>query len=146
MAVSYRCLNCQTELEVEQPFPSARAYCPSCKSRMASTQFGIEPGTTIAGFHIERQLGSGGLGEVKQDAHQLIQQLDGLLTESRPDLQQAVSDLRHVLEQVSRYSDVILQNLDSTSRNMNEFSRQIRENPGRLLGGAVPQDVGVRRE
>jgi len=89
---------------------------------------------------------SGGLGEVKRDAHQLIQQLDGLLTESRPDLQQAVSDLRHVLEQVSRYSDVILQNLDATSRNMNEFSRQIRENPGRLLGGSVPQDVGVRRD
>ena len=66
--------------------------------------------------------------------------------ESRPDLQQAVVDLRNVLEQVSRYSDDILQNLDSTSRNMSEFSRQIRENPGRLIGGSAPRDTGVRRD
>jgi phospholipid/cholesterol/gamma-HCH transport system substrate-binding protein len=87
-----------------------------------------------------------GLVDVQQEAQTLIRKLDGLVTESRPDLQQAVVDLRHLLEQVSRYSDGILQNLDSTSRNMSEFSRQIRENPGRLIGGSVPRDTGVRRD
>jgi hypothetical protein len=47
--------------------------------------------------------------------------------------------------QVSRYSDSILQNLDSGSRNMSEFSRQIRENPARLIGGAAPSDEEARR-
>jgi phospholipid/cholesterol/gamma-HCH transport system substrate-binding protein len=89
---------------------------------------------------------AGGLVEVKQDAQQLLGRLDNLVAQSQPELQQTLSDLRRILQQVARYSDGILQNLDSTSRNMSEFSRQIRENPGRLLGGAVPQDVGARRE
>jgi phospholipid/cholesterol/gamma-HCH transport system substrate-binding protein len=87
-----------------------------------------------------------GLGAVKQDAHQLILRLDSLVDESGPDLQQAVVDLRNTLEQVSRYSDDILQNLDSASRNVNEFSRQVRENPRRLLQGGTPNDVGMLRE
>ncbi len=89
---------------------------------------------------------SQGLLEVKRDALHLIGNLDGLVTQSQPELQQAVTDLRRVLQQVARYSDGILQNLDSTSRNMSEFSRQIRENPGRLLGTSAPRDKGVRRE
>lgn len=87
-----------------------------------------------------------GLVEVKRDAQQLMSRLDGIVAQSQPELQQALSDLRRVLQQVARYSDGILQNLDSTGRNMSEFSRQIRENPGRLLGGATPQDRGARRE
>ncbi len=89
---------------------------------------------------------SAGLVDVQQEAQALILKLDSLVTESQPDVQQAVVDLRRLLEQVSRYSDGILQNLDSTSRNMSEFSRQIRENPGRLIGGAVPRDTGVKRD
>jgi len=86
------------------------------------------------------------LSEVKRDAQALMMKLDGLISESGPDVRQAVADLRHTLEQVSRYSSGILQNMDDASRNMNEFSRQIRENPGRLLGGAAPQDKGVQRD
>ena len=89
---------------------------------------------------------SQGLVEVKRDSHALIRKLDGLVDRSEPDLQQAVRELRHILEQVSRYSDAILHNLDSTSRNMSEFSRQIRENPGRLLGGSAPAGKGGRRD
>ncbi len=87
-----------------------------------------------------------GLVDVKQGAQQLMSRLDSLVVRSEPELTQAFSDLRRVLAQVARYSDGILQNLDSTSRNMSEFSRQVRENPGRLLGGAIPQDRGVRSE
>jgi len=90
-------------------------------------------------------LGSG-LVDVSEEAQRLMGKLDALVTASQPDLAQAVSDLRRTLQQVSRYSDGILQNLDSSSRNVNEFSRQIRENPGRLLNGAAPSDPGGRRE
>jgi phospholipid/cholesterol/gamma-HCH transport system substrate-binding protein len=83
-----------------------------------------------------------GLVEVQRDAQQLITRLDGLLVSSQPGLEAAVSDLQHILRQVSRYSDGILQNLDNTGRNMSEFSRQIRENPSRLIGGSAPRDQG----
>jgi len=39
---------------------------------------------------------------------------------------------------VSRNIDSITYNLEGTSRNMSEFSREIRENPGLLLGGNKP--------
>jgi phospholipid/cholesterol/gamma-HCH transport system substrate-binding protein len=89
---------------------------------------------------------AGGLVAVNQEAQQLMSRFDSLVAQSQPELQGALSELRRVLQQVVRYSDGILQNLDSTSRNMSEFSRQIRENPGRLLGGATPVDEGVRRD
>ena len=89
---------------------------------------------------------SQGLAEVRRDSLKLVRDLDRLVTDSRPDLQQSVADLRQILEQVSRYSEDILLNLDNTSRNMSEFSRQIRNNPGRLLGGPIPLDAGVRRD
>ncbi|HHJ15257.1 MAG TPA: MCE family protein [Gammaproteobacteria bacterium] len=88
---------------------------------------------------------SAGLVEVKDEAQGLIRKLDSLVSTSQPDLQQSVIELRHILEQVSRYSDGILQNLDSTSRNMSEFSRQIREHPGRLIGGSAPSDTGLKQ-
>ncbi len=87
-----------------------------------------------------------GLTDVKHDAQALMAKLDGLVSESGPDMQHATAELRFILEQVSRYSSGILQNMDDTSRNMNEFSRKIRENPGTLLGGSAPSDKGVKRD
>ncbi|MDT8388543.1 MAG: MlaD family protein [Thiogranum sp.] len=83
--------------------------------------------------------------EVKTATSDLVARLDGMVSDVEPDLQETISELRRVIERASRYSDGILHNLDSTSRNMNEFSRQIRENPGRLIGGAVPRDPVVAK-
>lgn len=88
----------------------------------------------------------GELLEVSEEAQQLLGRLDVLVTATQPDLAQAAADLRRTLQQVARYSNSILQNLDDTARNANEFSRRIRENPGRLLTGAAPIDPGGRRE
>ena len=87
-----------------------------------------------------------GLTQVKHESLELMQKLDQLVTGTRPDLQQAVAALRDILQQVSDYSGDILLNLDNSSRNMSEFSRQIRDNPARLLGGPIPTDAGVRRD
>jgi phospholipid/cholesterol/gamma-HCH transport system substrate-binding protein len=84
--------------------------------------------------------------EVKDEARRLVGKLDSLASETQPDIRDAVADLRHLIQQVSRYSDDILRNLDSTSRNVNEFSRQIRANPRRLISAPAPRDEGVRRE
>lgn len=88
----------------------------------------------------------GSLLEVGEQTQRLLGKLDALVTTSQPELTQAVGDLRRTLQQVTRYSDTILQNLDSTARHASEFSRQIRENPGRLLSGSAPSDPGGRRE
>ena len=61
-------------------------------------------------------------------------------------LHTAIAELNYSLEAVSRNIDAILANIESATRNASEFSRQIRENPGRLLGGAAPRDSGVSRE
>jgi phospholipid/cholesterol/gamma-HCH transport system substrate-binding protein len=87
-----------------------------------------------------------GLAQVEQESLKLMRKLDELVTGSQPDLQYAVAALRNILQQVSDYSSDILLNLDNSSRNMSEFSRQIRENPTRLLGGPVPTDAGVRHD
>ncbi|HHJ12974.1 MAG TPA: MCE family protein [Gammaproteobacteria bacterium] len=81
-----------------------------------------------------------GLASVKRDAEQLMRKLDVLVSDSAPDVRASVAELRAVLEQVSQYSTGILQNMEDTSRNMNEFSRQIRDNPGRLLRNTAPPE------
>jgi phospholipid/cholesterol/gamma-HCH transport system substrate-binding protein len=86
------------------------------------------------------------LTEVKRDSLKLVRKLDQLVSDSEPDLRQAVAALRDILQRLSAYSNDILLNLDNTSRNMSEFSRRIRDNPARLLGGPVPTDTGVRRD
>jgi phospholipid/cholesterol/gamma-HCH transport system substrate-binding protein len=57
----------------------------------------------------------------------------------------STADLEYVLRTVSQNIDSITNNLEGTSRNMNEFSRLIRQNPGLLLGGAIPEaDKGLK--
>ena len=46
-----------------------------------------------------------------------------------------LADLRHVLGVVSRDIDSMTRNLEGTSRNMLEFSRQLRANPAVLITG-----------
>ena len=77
---------------------------------------------------------------VQSDVTHLITELDGLVSESRPDIQKALLDLRDTLEQVANSSGDILMNLDNASRNVNEFTRQIRQNPAALINSKAPGD------
>lgn len=89
---------------------------------------------------------SQGLLEVQKEAESLITETSGIVVDNRDDLHHAIVALRRSLEDVATYTDGILQNMEGASRNMNEFSRQIRENPGVLLGGKAPREQGVRGE
>ena len=71
--------------------------------------------------------------------------LQGAVEENRTDIRQSVANLRYITESVARDIDSINQNLDGTARNMFEFSRQIRQNPGLLLSGSRPRDDTRRR-
>ena len=52
----------------------------------------------------------------------------------------SVVDLRYTLSTVAQRIDAMTYNMEGASRNMYEFSRQIRLNPGLLLGGTPPTD------
>ncbi len=71
--------------------------------------------------------------------------LQGVVENNKTDIHQSVANLRYITESVARDIDSINQNLDGTARNMFEFSRQIRQNPGLLLGGSRPVDDTRRR-
>lgn len=79
--------------------------------------------------------------QTRKQVDQMLTQANGILAENRPDAQQAVRELRISLQAISGRIDNIMQQLEGTSRNMQEFSREIRNNPGRLLSGKTPDDV-----
>ncbi|GAB6052133.1 MlaD family protein [Magnetospira thiophila] len=66
------------------------------------------------------------------------------VADNRTALNETVEDLRYSMDSVSRHIDSVNQNLEGAARNMNEFSRQIRQNPGLLLGGKPPTDEAAK--
>lgn len=75
---------------------------------------------------------------------QLLNESHALVTENRANLRATVQTLHDALGEVAQNMDSIVYNLESTSRNFSEFSREIRQNPGRLLGGTPPADKAAQ--
>lgn len=82
--------------------------------------------------------------ETRARVDQVLDTLDIMLTDNKLDVERAIIDLRHVVDSVARHIDALNHNMEGASRNMYEFSRQIRMNPGLLLGGTPPKDEAVR--
>jgi len=76
----------------------------------------------------------------------LLQDVQGMVGGNQQDLRAAVIGLRNALDTMSRDVDGILYDLQGASRNMNEFSRELRGNPGLLLNGRPAKDKGVNGE
>jgi phospholipid/cholesterol/gamma-HCH transport system substrate-binding protein len=70
----------------------------------------------------------------------MIATLDNMVAANQGDIMTVTDDLRHSAATIARYVDSINLNLDGAARNMYEFSRAIRKNPGLLLGGTAPTD------
>jgi len=62
-----------------------------------------------------------------------LKQLDGIARENRSGMRDAVDDLRSILAALSGRIDSMSQHLESASRNFDEFSREVRKSPNRLL-------------
>ncbi|MBI5460789.1 MAG: MCE family protein [Gammaproteobacteria bacterium] len=73
----------------------------------------------------------------------LLRDAQGMVGGNQEDLRAAVLGLRNALDSVSREVDGVLYDLQGASRNMNEFSRELRGNPGLLLNGRPAEDKGV---
>jgi phospholipid/cholesterol/gamma-HCH transport system substrate-binding protein len=93
--------------------------------------------TTSSGFAAV----SGDLGRTRAEIDQLLRTVDHLLDRNQGEIGHAISDLHDSLEAVARHIDAISLNLEQSTRNLAEFSRQIRENPGVLVRGreAAPE-------
>jgi phospholipid/cholesterol/gamma-HCH transport system substrate-binding protein len=86
------------------------------------------------------------LRQTRASADQLLDQSQLALGENRENIRRAVTALRVTLEELSANTETILRNLEGTSHNMNEFSRQIRQNPALLISGKPPRDEATNDE
>jgi phospholipid/cholesterol/gamma-HCH transport system substrate-binding protein len=88
---------------------------------------------------------SNGLEETRKVLTQSINNVNGVIEDNAGNVSEAARDLRYTLDTIARYVDDISHNADATARNMAEFSRTIRENPGLLLGGSPQPDQAKER-
>jgi phospholipid/cholesterol/gamma-HCH transport system substrate-binding protein len=75
------------------------------------------------------------LSDTRSTVDGLIGRVNLMLDEEEGDVHRALRELNHSLAAVSRHIDAIASNLEATTRNMNEFSRHIRNDPGLLVRG-----------
>ncbi len=81
------------------------------------------------------------LAQAMDKLRSLAANLDTLVDANDNGVELTLKDLRYTLAAVARSVDTIVYNFDGTARNMNEFSRLVRNNPGVLLGGTPREAV-----
>ncbi len=64
---------------------------------------------------------------------QAITEIDAIARENRPGIRDSVDDLRSIMSALSGRIDSISQHLEVAARNFDEFAREVRMNPNRLL-------------
>jgi len=69
----------------------------------------------------------------QQKLDEALHQLENIAKENRPGVRDAVDDLRSILAALSGRIDSMTQHLEAASRNFDEFSREVRKSPNRLL-------------
>lgn len=77
----------------------------------------------------------------RERADALLLSLDGAVDENRPEIRRAITDLGHTVGAIAQRIEAITHHLESSSRNLDEFSREIRRNPNRLLFTPPPDEV-----
>ncbi len=88
--------------------------------------------------HLDRAATS--MDHLMIETNTLIGTANDMLESNQDEVTKTAEDLRYTAASVARYVDAINHNLDGAARNMYEFSRQIRQSPGLLLGGTPPTD------
>jgi len=73
------------------------------------------------------------LAAARGNIRSLLEQLDGMAKENRPHIKQLVRDLRLSMETLSSRIDSVTHHLEAASRNVNEFSQEIRRQPNLLI-------------
>jgi len=77
---------------------------------------------------------------VQLQLDKLLSRSNQLITDNEADLHQSIIELRQTMHLISSKMEPLLYNMDASSRNLNEFSRQIRNNPASLISSKPPVD------
>ncbi len=87
------------------------------------------------------------LSELAESFNRMNQQLNAILDKTElilednsDDLRYTILEMRKSVDAISSRIESVMYNLDSTSQNMNEFSRTLRNNPGAVLGSKPPAE------
>ena len=79
--------------------------------------------------------------------HALFEQMNTVVSENREGVSNTVRnasdtvrDLQSSVQVVADNIDAIMHYLEGSGRNMQEFTREVRENPGVLFGGRSSED------
>jgi phospholipid/cholesterol/gamma-HCH transport system substrate-binding protein len=76
--------------------------------------------------------------KLSRELHAVTLEVSGLVKDSRG----IVNSTGRELESSLRRADTVLYQLESTGRHLNEFSRQVRENPSSLINSRPPVEAG----
>lgn len=75
----------------------------------------------------------------------LLASIDNLVAHNRDTIDHSITDLHYTLEVIATHIREIASNLESTTRNMNEFTAEIRRNPSTIIRGrevSIDSEVG----
>jgi phospholipid/cholesterol/gamma-HCH transport system substrate-binding protein len=75
------------------------------------------------------------LDRTRAQVDELLARVNELLREDRGDVSVALRELEHSLSAVAQHIDAISADLETSSRNLAEFTRQVREDPAVLVRG-----------
>ena len=81
-----------------------------------------------------------GFDRINRQLDEILQHSKAIVTDNHEDIRHSVIELRRSMDVVSENIHGVMYNIDASSRNMNEFTRQLRNNPGVVLGGKPPID------
>jgi phospholipid/cholesterol/gamma-HCH transport system substrate-binding protein len=77
---------------------------------------------------------------------QLLADAGSIAAENKPVIRDSIRDLSQITTALARRIDTIAHNLESSSRNLDEFTREIRKSPNRLLLSPKADEVVVEEE
>lgn len=86
------------------------------------------------------------LEATKAKLDSLLANVEQIAVENRPTVREAVLNVSQITAALAQRIDAIANNLESSSRNFNEFTREIRKSPNRLLFTPPADDVIVEEE
>ena len=81
-----------------------------------------------------------GFKRVNEQLDGILSKTDLLLSDNSDDIRYSVVELKKSIDAVSGRIESVMYNLDASSRNMNELTRELRNNPGVILGSKPPAD------
>ncbi len=81
-----------------------------------------------------------GFDRVNSKLDEILSRSHSIIASNDEDIRHSVVELRKAIDVVSTNIHSIMYNFESSSRNMNEFTRQLRDNPSAIISSKPPVD------